>query len=213
MLVLKVADFGFARFIESPQSLVWTCCGSPLYMAPEVLNLESYTEKADLWSVGVILFEMLAGYAPFYAKNQIDLYRRILSSDFVELPASVIVQGQCKDLLSRLLQVDSKARISWGEFFHHSWLNSTELLPWNPPSNNLVAGPGTTAPPRIAALKELCLINPTGYPLARTPGSKSFMGISPSIPVSSSPFLSYTLSDKPKIDMENFTLSPFIIKI
>lgn len=58
--VLKIADFGFARFIE-PEGVASTLCGSPLYMAPEILFCQPYDAKADLWSVGAILFEMLVG--------------------------------------------------------------------------------------------------------------------------------------------------------
>jgi len=65
-LILKIADFGFARQTEA-MSLVGTICGSPLYMAPEIIRLEQYTVKADLWSVGCILYEMVCGYPLFVA--------------------------------------------------------------------------------------------------------------------------------------------------
>jgi serine/threonine protein kinase len=58
--LLKIADFGFARSLQ-PQTLADTLCGSPLYMAPEILQAQRYGAKADLWSVGVILFELVAG--------------------------------------------------------------------------------------------------------------------------------------------------------
>ena len=66
------ADFGFARHLAR-ESLAETMCGSPLYMAPEVLKGQAYDEKADLWSVGVILFEMLTRRVPFTGENQIQL--------------------------------------------------------------------------------------------------------------------------------------------
>ena len=58
--VLKIADFGFARSLQ-PSALADTLCGSPLYMAPEILQFQKYDAKADLWSVGTILFELVAG--------------------------------------------------------------------------------------------------------------------------------------------------------
>ena len=61
--LLKIADFGFARSLQ-PQGLAETLCGSPLYMAPEILQFHKYDAKADLWSVGTILFELVVGEAP-----------------------------------------------------------------------------------------------------------------------------------------------------
>lgn len=58
--LLKIADFGFARNLQ-PQGLAETLCGSPLYMAPEILQFQKYDAKADLWSVGTILFELVVG--------------------------------------------------------------------------------------------------------------------------------------------------------
>ncbi|RKO83686.1 kinase-like domain-containing protein, partial [Blyttiomyces helicus] len=74
--ILKLADFGFARALPS-QSLASTLCGSPLYMAPEILRGDRYDAKADLWSLGAILYEMITGRPPFRAKNHIDLLRKI----------------------------------------------------------------------------------------------------------------------------------------
>lgn len=59
--VIKIADFGFCKSLNSPTDLVQTMLGSPIYMAPEVLKGESYTMKADIWSLGVVLCEMLTG--------------------------------------------------------------------------------------------------------------------------------------------------------
>ena len=61
--LLKIADFGFARSLQ-PQGLAETLCGSPLYMAPEILQFHKYDAKADLWSVGTILYELVVGAAP-----------------------------------------------------------------------------------------------------------------------------------------------------
>ncbi|KAI9097275.1 hypothetical protein DFS34DRAFT_116130 [Phlyctochytrium arcticum] len=74
--ILKLADFGFARALPQ-QSLASTLCGSPLYMAPEILRGDRYDAKADLWSFGAILYEMVTGRPPFKAQNHIDLLRKI----------------------------------------------------------------------------------------------------------------------------------------
>ncbi|PWN41437.1 kinase-like protein [Ceraceosorus guamensis] len=73
---LKVADFGFARNLPTA-TLAETLCGSPLYMAPEILRYEKYDAKADLWSVGAVLYEMCVGKPPFRAQNPVELLRKI----------------------------------------------------------------------------------------------------------------------------------------
>uniref|UniRef100_V5E9H3 Serine/threonine-protein kinase ATG1 n=1 Tax=Kalmanozyma brasiliensis (strain GHG001) TaxID=1365824 RepID=V5E9H3_KALBG len=73
---MKVADFGFARHL-GVNTLAETLCGSPLYMAPEILRFEKYDAKADLWSVGAVLFEMTVGKPPFKAANHVELLKRI----------------------------------------------------------------------------------------------------------------------------------------
>ncbi|EOD47571.1 hypothetical protein GTA08_BOTSDO02711 [Neofusicoccum parvum] len=89
--MLKVADFGFARWLPK-SSLAETLCGSPLYMAPEILRYEKYDAKADLWSTGTVLHEMLVGKPPFRASNHVELLRRIEKQDdrisFGEIPIS-----------------------------------------------------------------------------------------------------------------------------
>ena len=74
--VIKLGDFGFARSLTF-QSLASTLCGSPLYMAPEILKGEKYDAKSDLWSVGTIIYEMLVGRAPFRAQNHLELLKKI----------------------------------------------------------------------------------------------------------------------------------------
>jgi len=67
--VIKVADFGFCKTLLSPSDLTQTMVGSPIYMAPEILKGCNYNIKADIWSMGVVLFEMLFGYCPFEDKT------------------------------------------------------------------------------------------------------------------------------------------------
>jgi serine/threonine-protein kinase ULK2 len=73
-LLLKIADFGFARHLATA-TMAETLCGSPLYMAPEILQGRKYDAKADLWSVGTILFEMIIGRPPFGGANHLDLLK------------------------------------------------------------------------------------------------------------------------------------------
>jgi serine/threonine protein kinase len=85
MPIIKLADFGFARVLHA-QTMAETLCGSPLYMAPEILRYELYDGKADLWSIGVILFEMIVGRPPFKAPNQMALLRKIQTTKYLLFP-------------------------------------------------------------------------------------------------------------------------------
>ncbi|EGO26925.1 hypothetical protein SERLADRAFT_343729, partial [Serpula lacrymans var. lacrymans S7.9] len=73
---LKIADFGFARSLPNAM-MAETLCGSPLYMAPEILRYEKYDAKADLWSVGAVLYEMAVGKPPYRAMNHVELLKKI----------------------------------------------------------------------------------------------------------------------------------------
>ena len=70
---VKIADFGFARELL-PQTMAATLCGSPLYMAPEILGYKKYDGRSDLWSLGAILFEMVTGKPPFLAANHVEVH-------------------------------------------------------------------------------------------------------------------------------------------
>lgn len=130
---LKIADFGFARELQS-ESMAESVVGSPLYMAPELLEFKSYDAKADLWSVGIILYEMIANDHPFlvvnnqHASNHLALRRNIIKyfekQNNVVLPANAVVSQDCADLIAGLLKPNPKERISFEEFF-----NATFLLP------------------------------------------------------------------------------------
>ncbi|EGV63966.1 Serine/threonine-protein kinase [Yamadazyma tenuis] len=116
--ILKIADFGFARFLPST-SMAETLCGSPLYMAPEILRYEKYNAKADLWSVGAVLYEMTVGKPPFKAANHIELLKNIeKSNDRIKFPSSSKVPDSLKKLVRSLLKYNPTERISFNEFFN-----------------------------------------------------------------------------------------------
>jgi serine/threonine-protein kinase ULK/ATG1 len=117
--MLKIADFGFARSLPST-SLAETLCGSPLYMAPEILRYEKYDAKADLWSVGTVLFEMMSGRPPFRASNHVELLRKIeQSEDHIRFPRETVVSPGMKDLIKALLKRTPVERLPFEDFFRH----------------------------------------------------------------------------------------------
>lgn len=125
------ADFGFARELQS-NSMAESVVGSPLYMAPELLEYKSYDAKADLWSVGIILYEMLVNDHPFlvvdncHATNHLALRRNIQRyyerHGRLRLPARISVSPECEELVEALLRVDPRERISFEDFFRASFL-------------------------------------------------------------------------------------------
>lgn len=98
-----------------------TACGSPCYAAPEMIAGKRYHGTGvDLWSCGVILFALLAGYLPFEDPNTSNLYKKILSADF-DMPNFISPEAQ--DLVSRVLTTDPDKRISIAQIKQHPWFN------------------------------------------------------------------------------------------
>ncbi|CAM9880192.1 unnamed protein product [Laminaria digitata] len=106
---------------------VSTQCGTPGYVAPEILRAESYGTSVDMWSVGVIIYILLGGYPPFHDENQTRLFRKIKSGNFkfhTEYWGSV--SSEAKDLIRRLLTVDPKKRLTAAQAVTHPWLLSKD---------------------------------------------------------------------------------------
>ncbi|CAL9122787.1 unnamed protein product [Musa acuminata var. zebrina] len=120
---LKVSDFGFSALPEQLRhdGLLHTQCGTPAYVAPEVLRRQGYDgAKADIWSCGVILYVLLAGFLPFRDDNLMRMYRRVLKAEY-QIPPWF--SGDARRLVSRLLVADPEKRISIDAIMHHPWFN------------------------------------------------------------------------------------------
>ncbi|KAB2003159.1 hypothetical protein E1A91_D11G115000v1 [Gossypium mustelinum] len=120
---LKIGDFGFARSL-TPENLADTLCGSPLYMAPEIIQNKKYDAKADLWSVGAILFQLVTGKPPFDGNNQLQLFQNILRSTELQFPEGALekLHPDCVNLCRSLLRHDPVERLTFREFFDHKFL-------------------------------------------------------------------------------------------
>ncbi|KAM7526395.1 hypothetical protein LguiA_016297 [Lonicera macranthoides] len=124
--VLKIADFGFARSLQ-PRGLAETMCGSPLYMAPEIMQLQKYDAKADLWSVGAILFQLVTGKTPFTGNSQIQLLQNIVKSTELNFPPDIKdLSSDCIDLCRKLLRRNPVERLMFEEFFNHPFLSQRQ---------------------------------------------------------------------------------------
>ncbi|KAF7726351.1 camp-dependent protein kinase catalytic subunit [Apophysomyces ossiformis] len=101
---VKLTDFGFAKRVEN---LTWTVCGTPDYIAPEIIRSKGYSKAVDWWSLGVLIYEMLVGKPPFVDKSPVGLYEKILEC---RVPWPETMSDVAKDLLMGLLTPDVSRR-------------------------------------------------------------------------------------------------------
>lgn len=120
--ILKICDFGFAQHLD-PDEENSTVKGSPLYMAPEIILKHKYDARADLWSIGVILYECLFGKAPYSSRTIQELLDKVKSLQKIEIPPNTKISPECEDILTRLLQHDPEQRITFEEFFNHDFVD------------------------------------------------------------------------------------------
>ena len=102
---VKLTDFGFAKFVPD---VTYTLCGTPDYIAPEVVSTKPYNKSVDWWSFGILIYEMLAGHTPFYDSNTLKTYEKILSAP-LKFPA--FFHEDAKDILTKLINRDLTKRL------------------------------------------------------------------------------------------------------
>ena|SRR3989338_599803 len=124
---IKITDFGLSKVV-GPDVAMQTACGTPIYVAPEVLEGSEYTEAVDLWSVGVIMYILLCGFPPFFDEdeNMGALFEQIMAGDF-DFPSPYWdnISDDAMDLIEKLLVVDPAARLSAAQALDHPWIKST----------------------------------------------------------------------------------------
>lgn len=114
---VKLADFGWS--VHAPSSRRTTMCGTLDYLPPEIVKRQQHDEKVDIWSLGILLFEFLCGYAPFEAETHELTYERITAVDLVFPPW---VRDDARDLIAKILVRRPNERISLKEIKNHPWI-------------------------------------------------------------------------------------------
>lgn len=119
---VKVGDFGLAALIESPGERKKTICGTPNYIAPEVLfdTANGHSFEVDTWSIGVILYTLVIGRPPFQTKDVKAIYKRIRDNEY-EFPTDRIVSTQVQELVQIILTPDPQQRPTLHEILDHDW--------------------------------------------------------------------------------------------
>ncbi|XP_076178388.1 cAMP-dependent protein kinase catalytic subunit [Ptiloglossa arizonensis] len=124
---IRVTDFGFCKMINSR---TWTLCGTPEYLAPEVILSKGYGRSVDWWSFGVLVYEMNAGYPPFYSRDTMKIYEKIIVGKY---KFAHHFGEELRDILKNILQVDLTRRYGnlkngTMDIKEHRWFETTD---WN----------------------------------------------------------------------------------
>lgn len=173
---IRITDFGLSKEGVEGESIT-SICGTPEYLAPEILRKKPYGNGVDWWSLGTLLYEMIAGLPPFYDRNRQAMYRKILDAPLTQ-PRTM--SADAFDLCTKLLQRDPSKRISGDDVLAHPFYSSLDLdklmkkdvtPPWKPG----VKGPEDTS--RIAP--EFTAENPAVTPSPMDSKLKDATGATP----------------------------------
>jgi len=120
---IKIADFGLSKIVSS-QVMMQTACGTPGYVAPEILQTKGYEKEVDLWSIGVITYILLCGFPPFYNDNIAELFEQIMNAEY-DFPPEYwhTISEEAKDFVRKLLVADPQKRMTSQQALAHPWLN------------------------------------------------------------------------------------------
>ncbi|XP_029041061.1 calcium/calmodulin-dependent protein kinase I isoform X1 [Osmia lignaria lignaria] len=119
---IMISDFGLSKMEDS--GIMATACGTPGYVAPEVLAQKPYGKAVDVWSIGVISYILLCGYPPFYDENDANLFAQILKGEFeFDSPYWDDISDSAKDFIHKLMCVNVEVRYTCKQALAHPWIS------------------------------------------------------------------------------------------
>lgn len=122
---IMISDFGLSKMEDS--GIMATACGTPGYVAPEVLAQKPYGKEVDVWSIGVISYILLCGYPPFYDENDANLFAQILKGEFeFDSPYWDDISDEAKAFIRALMCVDVEKRLTCAEAIQHKWITGAK---------------------------------------------------------------------------------------
>lgn len=122
---IMISDFGLSKMEES--GVMATACGTPGYVAPEVLAQKPYGKAVDVWSIGVISYILLCGYPPFYDENDANLFAQILKGEFeFDSPYWDDISDEAKDFIRSLMCVNVEHRLTCHTALEHCWITGKQ---------------------------------------------------------------------------------------
>ncbi|XP_051977184.1 calcium/calmodulin-dependent protein kinase type 1D-like isoform X2 [Xyrauchen texanus] len=125
---IMISDFGLSK-MEGTGDVMSTACGTPGYVAPEVLAQKPYSKAVDCWSIGVIAYILLCGYPPFYDENDSKLFEQILKADYeFDAPYWDDISDSAKDFISCLMEKDPAKRYTCDQALRHPWIAGDTAL-------------------------------------------------------------------------------------
>uniref|UniRef100_A0A671F6D3 calcium/calmodulin-dependent protein kinase n=1 Tax=Rhinolophus ferrumequinum TaxID=59479 RepID=A0A671F6D3_RHIFE len=128
---IMISDFGLSK-MEDPGSVLSTACGTPGYVAPEVLAQKPYSKAVDCWSIGVIAYILLCGYPPFYDENDAKLFEQILKAEYeFDSPYWDDISDSAKDFIQHLMEKDPEKRFTCEQALQHPWIAGDTALDKN----------------------------------------------------------------------------------
>uniref|UniRef100_A0AAZ3RY98 Protein kinase domain-containing protein n=1 Tax=Oncorhynchus tshawytscha TaxID=74940 RepID=A0AAZ3RY98_ONCTS len=125
---IMISDFGLSK-MEGTGDVMATACGTPGYVAPEVLAQKPYSKAVDCWSIGVIAYILLCGYPPFYDENDSKLFEQILKADYeFDAPYWDDISDSAKEFISSLMEKDPQKRFTCDQALAHPWIAGDTAL-------------------------------------------------------------------------------------
>lgn len=141
---VKIGDFGLATKLEFDGEKKRTICGTPNYIAPEVLEgKQGHSYEVDIWSLGVIIYTLIIGKPPFETSDVKTTYRRIRMNAY-NFPENVPISDQARDLITKILNNDPSKRPSVDDVLIHEWIKHSGTIPRLLPASTLACPPSST---------------------------------------------------------------------